>query len=104
MSKRSIQVQETRYCGIDVSAKIFTDDGPGLQEDDPILCRDVVGMDRNIVTGDVSIEDTHFSVILSVSTCCPRIWLDRFFTTSNSMRQDTADLPGECIQSLIIHS
>jgi hypothetical protein len=55
-----------RGCG---HAKFFsraTNDGPGLQEDNPILCRDVIGMDRDMVTGDLSFEDTHFSDLLSV--------------------------------------
>src|ERR1700730_7830456 len=45
-----------------------TDDGPGLQENDPILRRDVIGMDRDIVTGNLSFEDTHFSDFLAVLT------------------------------------
>src|SRR6202011_209439 len=50
------------------NAELFsraTRDGPCLQENNPILRRDVIGMDRNIVTGDLSFEDTHFSDILS---------------------------------------
>jgi hypothetical protein len=54
-----------------VATRIFsrsTDHGPGLEENDPILRRDVIGMDRDIVTGDLSLEDTHFSDSLCVIT------------------------------------
>ena len=38
-----------------------TDDGPGLQYDDPVVLRDVVRMDRDVVTRHFSSEDTHLS-------------------------------------------
>jgi hypothetical protein len=87
-----------------------TDDGPGLQEDNPILGRDVIGMDRDIVTGDLSVEDTHFSDILSVITLIfgevrSELGYDsagRLFLASDSIAPRILPiLPEGCIHSLI---
>src|ERR1700722_12635147 len=69
----------------------MTDDGPGFQEDDPILRRDVIGMDRDIVTGNLSSEDTHFSVHPFDLYALPRNTIRPVFAADNSVRQDTAD-------------
>src|SRR6202030_2455965 len=57
-----------RGCGHAEFFSRATDNGPCLQEDNPILRPDVIGMDRDIVTGNLSFEDTHFSDVLSVVT------------------------------------
>jgi hypothetical protein len=44
----------------------MTDDGSGLQKDNPILGRDVVGMQPNIVTGNLSLEDAHLSTSFQI--------------------------------------
>jgi hypothetical protein len=85
-----------------------TDDGPCLQENNPILRRDVIGMDRDIVTGNLSFEDTHFSDILSIIALIfgefrSDLELGRplFFVSDSFVLRILPVLPEGCIPSLI---
>src|SRR5579863_9723149 len=34
-------------------------EGPGFQQNDPVLARDVIAVDWNMVAGDLALEDSH---------------------------------------------